>query len=97
MQYCVHFSADVDQDLHDIKAYLNELSVHAADRVTTEIIDQALALANFPYRCRIIREGSTKRRLLVGNYSVFYEVYEEIKTVQILFVWHQSRNTGRLT
>ena len=92
MPYKVNFSDDVDRDLQEIKAYLNDFSEQTANRVTTDIIDHALDLAYFPFRCQKINENSTKRRLLVGNYSIFYEVYEDIKVVQILFVWHQSRD-----
>ena len=97
MQYKVNFSDDVDRDLREIKTYMSNFSYQTADRIVTNIIDQALDLANFPFRCQKISDSSTKRRLLVGNYSVFYEVYEETSTVQILFVWHQSRNISHLT
>ena len=97
MRYTINWSNDVYNDLDEIRTYLEGFSVQTANRILSKIVDQANDLVNFPFRCQKISDNSNKRRLVVDGYSVFYEIYENEKIVQILFVWHHSRDIGHLT
>jgi len=75
---------------------LEAFSLQTANRILDRITVQANNLVDFPYRCKKIRRNSDKRRLVIDDYSVFYEIYENEKIVQILHIWHHSRDINQL-
>ena len=81
-------------DLKEIRAYLEEQDASTA--IVEKIFDQANELFYFPARCRKISSKSDKRILVVKEYSVFYRIIEGRKLVQIMFVWHHSRDISEL-
>ena len=48
-------------------------------------------LRKFPYTCPIYEDDPNYRKLVVGDYLVFYMVNEEDKTVEIHRIFHGSR------
>jgi len=96
MQHKVNWSDDASIDLDEIRAYLEGFSIQTANRILGTIIAQTNRLAVFPYRCPLITEDSPMRRLVVDDYSVFYVIFEVNETVQVLRVWHQSRDISQL-
>ena len=93
--YQVYWQAQAIQDLKNIRAYLNE--IQAPIRILGKIVDQAGELCYFPGRFRKISETSDIRCLIVEDYSVFYRMIEEKRLVQILYVWHHSRELTSLS
>jgi len=96
MQHKINWSDDASTDLDEIRAYLEDFSRQTANRILSRIIAQANRLAVFPYRCPLIIDDSPMRRLVVDDYSVFYVIFEASETVEVLRVWHHSRDIGQL-
>jgi len=57
------------------------------------LIDQALSLADFPERGRVVPEvrHPTVRESIHGSYRIIYEVVPEQMTVYVLRFWHAAR------
>ena len=96
MEYKITWSNEAYIDLDEIRVYLEEFSLQTAHRILRRIMTQASRLASFPYRCPLVGDDLLKRRLVVDDYSVFYVVFEDSKTVLIFRVWHHSKDIGRL-
>ena len=69
----VRFSAATRAELRDAIAYIADRNPAAARRVRDAIVRDAGTLAEFPLRGQRI-EGTNLRRLVRGNYLIFYEV-----------------------
>ncbi len=83
-------STDAQTDLISIWAYIAQDNIPAADRLTDEI-DRTLArLVAYPLLGEAVdhlRVGT--RRVMVGNYQVFYEPTSD--GIYLLRVYHSSR------
>jgi len=96
MKHKIDWQFTAIDDLDGIETYHEEYSQETATRIIDEITSRVKTLADFPFLGPKINKNSSKRRLTVGNYSIFYEVCEERKLVQILYVWHQARDASSL-
>lgn len=84
-----------ERDLAAIWRYLEEHSEQAADRMICRIESRVDLLAGFPESGeRQPRFGPNCRRVIEGNYLVFYDAYED--RVEVLRVLHGARRIERL-
>ncbi len=65
----------------------------AAERLRQGISEHTALLASFPFLGPLYRRGMKKeiREIAYKQYRIFYRVLEDEKRVQILTVWHGSR------
>ena len=86
--------------LEDLRQIVRYISVElknpvAAEKIADEIIEKINRLEEFPYIAHVYipQQPLEKeyRKLLVKNYSVFYTVEEETKTVTISRVLYNKR------
>jgi len=96
MLYKIDWQDTATEDLKQIRAYLEQFSVETANRILSQLVDQANSLENFPARCRLINKSLNLRRLVVADYSVFYRIMEDKRLVQLHHIWHQSRDIATL-
>ena len=84
-------------DLHGILKYINETlkEPEAAKRIYKTIKEQILTLKAFPFRQPLIFgeifASKGLRKLLVGNYNIFYTVDEENQNVHVLRILYNRR------
>lgn len=83
-------------DLVAIWDYLAKHSVGSADKVVARINDRIHQLADFPKSGEAQPQfGNQCRRVIVGNYLVFYDLYSD--QIEVLRVLHAAREIEDLT
>jgi len=63
----------------------------AADKVIDEIDERIAELEEMPARYSAYPDKPAYRRMNVGNYLVFYKIFEEKKLVRIYLIIHGKR------
>ena len=91
----VRFSALALQDLEEIVAYIGRDNKDAARRVVNRIEEVCFSLCEFP-EIGAISEVPHARKLFVPDipYKVVYEIVKKRRTVTILRIYHDARNTA---
>lgn len=88
-------SAQSDEDLVAIWRYIAESSPTAATRMLERIDDRIQSLARNPYLGETQPQyGERTRRIIIGNYIVFYDVLPD--AVHVLRVFHSARKLDDL-
>lgn len=94
IEYSLTFTSKAEADLDEIYAYITNdlLAPDAAERLMDEIESGIVRLKTFPYSCSFVLDEPLKKRgyrkLIVGNYMVFYLVHEhrrQVVTSRILY------------
>jgi plasmid stabilization system protein ParE len=77
----------------EIHAYLAQFNPAAAERISSAIINRMELLKSVPKMGALYPKGSLGpyRTVVVEKYRVFYRVIEEKHRVEVLLVWHGSR------
>ena len=78
--------------------YIAERNPTAAEKVRQSILDHVETLSRFPYigpRYEHDPNGRT-REIVCRPYRIFYRVEESVGRVEILTVWHSSRQEPTL-
>jgi toxin ParE1/3/4 len=88
----VVWSGNSLRDLENIHAYVALDSTVYADRLVAKLIESAETAAAFPFSGRMVPEVQNDRirELIVGNYRVIYQVFED--RVSIVTVVHAGRD-----
>jgi plasmid stabilization system protein ParE len=71
-----------------IISYLNQYSMTAANRLFEKIKSNMEYVKENPYLYEIYERRPQFRRMVVGDYLVFYKINEEEKTVEIHHIFH---------
>jgi len=81
-------------DLEDICFYIAQHDHEAALRIARGIVAHSDLLATFPFIGPVYPPGSTGtlRLIVYRSYRILYDVYEEREGVEILHIWHGSRD-----
>ena len=79
--------------LEEVHSYLSQFNPAAADRVSNAILERVELLKTVPKMGAYYPRGSLGpyRVIVVEKYRIFYRVLEERSRVEILLVWHGSR------
>ena len=98
MDFSVTFSELFSQDLESIVCYVSvECSPERAEFVGEKLISSALALGNAPFSGTPVKLREGIRKALFYPYLLFYEVNEESGVVEVLRIWHGSRDPKSLS
>ena len=97
-EYKIEITAKAKRDLREIHTYvannLKELAI--ADKLLDKIEAEIWTLRQMPQRHALERDEQLKqrnlRKLIVGNYLVFYAVDERKKTVRVVRVLYARRD-----
>ena len=96
-KYKIIIGKSAERDLKDIIAYIREI-LHEPDiamKVYSSITTKILSLNEFPLRYALIKEepycSMGIRRIPVENYTAFYVVDENEKTVHIFRILYNRR------
>ena len=92
----VVITSQASSDLSEIIEYLAKKNPFAAEKLSDDLLDTALALGNAPrVGCRI--KGYPNVRMTVHRkYLIFYEVEAGAKRLLILRFWHSARDLRKL-
>lgn len=97
MSYTVRLLANAQRDLADIEAYYTENVPHETERCLDAIeraLDWIAAYAHQPPASRFeLRHVSTD----TFRYSVWYRLFEDERSVQVVAVLHHRRGDDALT
>lgn len=88
-QYRLMYLDTALEDMSDIKAYLDLNSETAWSKLVIYMKKQMDNLKKFPYMGERYKKY---RRLVCGDYLVFFKVNDDKKTVEVYHVLHCSRN-----
>jgi plasmid stabilization system protein ParE len=93
MGYEVKITSRADRDLIEILDYIEsrENDPGPAIRFTNALVEEALSLAELPYRGRIMNRRKRIRKLVFRKYLILFEVKESLKRVEILRFLHGAR------
>jgi addiction module RelE/StbE family toxin len=93
MRYTVRISRQASRDLTEIFRYIEnrEQSAPHAEKLTQDLLDEAMGLAQFPYRGHVIKRRPKARRLVHGNYLIIFEIREANKHVEVLRFLHGAQ------
>ena len=89
--YYIFMSLKAESDLQKIIMYIknNLKEPNIAKKYSKMIKQEIKTLESFPKKFAVVDEFKT-RRLIIENYSVFYEINEESRTVYIKRILYSS-------
>jgi plasmid stabilization system protein ParE len=93
MDFEVRWTTTAADDFQAIFTYLEEIDPHAAEKHGKSILDHIELLRTFPRigpRYKKRPRGEI-REILCGKYRIFYRVHERSRYVEILRIFHGSR------
>ena len=100
--YKVRMTRPAAKDLEDISAYIaNELrEPAAAKKLVSKIKEAALGLGEMPTRYALVTDERLAlqgiRKLMMGNYIIFYVISEEDAAVTVVRILYSRRNWAGL-
>ncbi len=93
MDFKINWSQRALEDLREIAAYIGQDNPAAALAWGDELFRHIEVLRSFPLIGPAIPASAAHdvRRIVYGDYLVFYRVRHEVKSVELLTVWHAAR------
>ncbi len=94
MDFKVIWTETALADLEAIVTYIAQTDPSAAERLGNTIIDHVNVLRTFPrIGPRYSKAGHGRvREILCGKYRVFYQIDDQLKSVNILKICHGARD-----
>ena len=90
MKYSVRFSPYAKEDKEEIKTYLSRFYPETPRRFTALLKKHIANLKDNPYINPEYPENTNYRRMLVGNYIVFYKINDAEKQIDIYRILRAS-------
>ena len=94
MSYRVAFLPEAEEDLDDIEDYLSQFG--AFEDFVAVLEDRIHALKEWPLMCPAYELDSYFRRMVIGDYQLFYSADEKRQLVVIHCIVHQKRDVSRI-
>ena len=95
MKYTIKFLQIARDDLREVRTYLSQFYPSTAGNFLTELRKQVDRLKDMPLMCEQYHDEPYYRKLMVGDYLVFYHVNDENRMIEIHRVLHGSRDIKR--
>ena len=95
MNFRVVFFEEAEADMDAIEEYLSQYYESTVRNFFEKLKKQVLMLEYTPYMCQEYEEDNFFRRMVVGDYLLFYSVDEARKLVIVHRIFHHSRNISR--
>ena len=92
MKYQVKYLPDTVTDREEIRKYLAQFYKNTAKTFFALLRKKISYLKDFPYSCPTYEYDIDYRKLVVGDYLVFYMVDEDSKTVEIHRIFHGTQD-----
>jgi len=88
MRYRVRFLPDTVADREEIRVYLSQYYESTVNNFFSLLKKRIASLKDFPYSCPTYENDPDYRKLVVGEYLVFY--------VEVHRIFHSSRDIRRI-
>jgi len=95
MRYMIRYLPQTATDRADIRTCLSQFYPSTAKGFFALLRDKISRLKEYPYSCPVYEDDPDYRRLVVGDYLVFYTVEDNAKIVEIHSIFHGSRDIGQ--
>ena len=95
MKYSLRYMNDTVIDREHIKSYLSQFYPGTSKKFFALLKKKTSRLKTSPYSCPEYEDVPEYRKLVVGEYLVFYIVNEDTKTVDIHRILHGSRDISQ--
>jgi len=97
MDYRIDWRDQSLKNLKEIREYIERVSfsVEIADRILGDIFDHVEGLSTFPNRYPLAKEHPLLRKMVAGEYNVYYRVLESPPLVQIVLIKHGAVDIKR--
>ena len=82
--YKVLIQQTAHDSLREIVSYVSTDNPTAAEKLGSELLDQALSLESLPFRGSQVRKRPGYLKLVHSNYLIYYRIKEEEKVVEVL-------------
>jgi len=92
MKYRLKYLSKTVEDREVIKNYLSQFYSGTEKRFFTLLKKKITLLKEFPLSCPIYEDNPKYRKLIVGDYLVFYTVDENMKLIEVRRIIHGSQN-----
>jgi addiction module RelE/StbE family toxin len=92
MMYRLKFLDESVADREHVNNYLSQFYPGTSKRFFALLKKKTNRLKTHPYSCPIYEDVPDYRKLVVGDYLVFYIVNEDAKIVEIHRIFHGSRD-----
>lgn len=97
-KYSIEMSDEARQDMKDIAVYIkyNLQEPNISKRIINKLKKSKFSLINNPYLYSIIDDDYLKkqemRKIVVGNYIVFYRIFDNTFKIEIARIMYGRRN-----
>ena len=89
------FMKDAERDLGDIEEYLSQFYANTARKFLSKLQNKVLKLESMPYLYPAYDEDPFFRRMVVGDYLIFYSVEDDRDLVIVHRIFHATRDISR--
>jgi toxin ParE1/3/4 len=96
MGYQVIFAPEAERDLNEIIAYIAQANPEAALKFAARLAAQARSLSELPHRGASVPRRPGTRKLVHGQYLIYYQIREIERTVEVLRFWHGARRRPKI-
>ena len=89
--YKVFIRETAHDSLREIVSYVSTDNPTAAEKLGSELLDEALSLESLPFRGSQVRRRPGYLKLVHGNYLIYYRIKEKEKVVEVLRFIHDAQ------
>ena len=95
MSFRAVFMEDADRDLAAVEDYLVQFYANTARKFFDNLKKKVLSLEDNPYLYPVYKENPYFRKMVFGDYLLFYAVEENRNLVVIHRIFHGSRDVSQ--
>jgi toxin ParE1/3/4 len=82
---------EAQEDLVNIVAHLSPDNPEAAQKLGNQLLDLAQSLESMPYRGSSVKKLPGLRKLIHGNYLIYYRVKDQESLVEVVSFVHGAQ------
>jgi len=95
MSFRVIFLEKAEADMDNIEEYLSQFYASTVRNFFIQLKEQVFRLEDTPYMCQTYEEDPFFRKMVAGNYVLFYSIDEARNVVLIHRIFHHAKNRTR--
>ena len=95
MSFRTTYTDTARQDMREIAEYLAQFYASTARKFSAKLEKKVASLEDMPYSCPAYEDDPYFRRMIVGDYLLFYSVDEKRQLVVIHRIIHAKRDINR--
>jgi len=94
-EYTIRYLKLAQDDLREIMAYLSQFYPSTSQSFIDKLRKQIHLLKRMPLMCEVYYSDPFYRKMIVGDYLVFYHVNSENHVIEIHRILHGTQNVKR--